>query len=534
MSFSSIIASVLIFLGAIVMAYSIKKFGDLPKMLRHSALLSERPRLKRFLSLHRWLMVFFLFGYLVVLISIITQVHIVSELFVSTIFFFGAMFVLFGILLEKRMLDSLEQRYGEAVSANESLQLKQEELISLNRQLVDEIEKRKKAEEQQRRTQEEVHQFQKLQAIGTLAGGIAHDFNNMLTGIIGFADLIKIKVAGRDPDMEKFVDTIIDSSYQASGLTAKLLAFARKGRYEMATVNIHEIVGDVINLLKHSVDKRITITTNLSASPSTVVGDGTQLQNTILNLAVNASDAMPRGGELNIITKKVHMDMDKVKRYNYKIEPGNYLLLSVSDTGTGMDDTTKKRLFEPFFTTKGLGEGAGLGLASVYGIVKDHHGSIEVESEPGRGSTFTIYLPLTEQPVTGAVEHTDHLHEGTGKILVVDDEEVIRNMLSRIFEGLGYTVEVCKDGQEAVEYYSKNYRNIDVVILDVMMPRLGGYDCFLRLKEINPDVKAIVASGYSAGKDAKRIIEKGALCFIQKPFDVRKISQIVHEVLNKN
>lgn len=533
MSISSIIASILIFAGAVVMAYSIRRFAELPKLLKHSALLSERPRLKRFLSLHQWLMIFFLYGYLVVLFSIIAKIHIVNELFVSTIFFFGALFVLFGIMLEKRMLDSLEQRYSEAVTANESLQLKQEELISLNRQLVSEMKRRKQAEEKQRKIQDELHQSQKMQAIGTLAGGIAHDFNNILTGIIGFADLIKMKLAGSDSDMEKYVNTIIDSSYQASGLTSKLLAFARKGRYEMVTVNIHGIIGDVIKLLKHSIDKRIRITADLSAEPPTVLGDPTQLQNTVLNLAVNASEAMPQGGELNITTKKVQMDAEKVKQYNYKIEPGNYLLLSVSDTGTGMDDITKKRLFEPFFTTKGVGEGVGLGLASVYGIVKDHHGSIEVESEPGKGSIFTICLPLMEQPVISTPEHPAELTKGTGRILIVDDEEIIRNMLTRIFESLGYTVDECKDGQEAVEYYSKNFRNIDIIILDVMMPRLGGYDCFLQLKEINPDVKAIVASGYSAGKDARKIIEKGALCFIEKPFDVRKVSQVVHEVLNK-
>jgi PAS domain S-box-containing protein len=394
------------------------------------------------------------------------------------------------------------------------------------------ITKRKFAEEEKTKLHEQLRQAHKMDAIGRLAGGIAHDFNNKLGAISGYADMIRSKFGKSDSKLEKYAKGILDAARKSADLTSKLVAFARKGKYEIGPINIHETIHNVIELLKHSIDKRVKIVKYLQANPSTVIGDHTQLQNAILNLAMNAQDVMPNEGELKIETENVNLTKKDIKDWPYEIKTGIYLKISISDTGPGMDDEVKANAFEPFFTTKSL-EGAGLGLSVVYGTVKAHNGFIEIVSETGRGTTVEVYLPLAgdEESRTTAGETID-ITKNKGNILLVDDEDIFRDMTVEMLEDLGYTPFTCNDGQEAVEFFQKNYNDIDLIILDLVMPRLGGADCFVELKKINPAVRVVVSSGYSRDGEAKQVLDNGALSFLQKPFNMKGLSQAITKALS--
>lgn len=386
------------------------------------------------------------------------------------------------------------------------------------------VEKRTEAQEQ---SLEHHRQSQKMEAIGQLAGGIAHDFNNILGGIIGFADLIKRKFGPENPTLDKYITSILESSERAASLTAKLVAFAQKGKYHVVAVNMHEIVAEVINLLEHAIDKRILISQQLNAPTPIVKGDRSQLQDVVLNLAINGRDAMPEGGELSFASEEVDIDEKYCATHADKMEPGAYLMLSVTDNGIGMDKQTQSRIFEPFFTTKELGKGTGMGLASAYGIIKNHHGSIEVYSTKGKGTSFKIYLQIYDKEIEKTAETQVYMKKRSGTIMLVDDEEVIREAGSEILKELGYRVVFCNDGQEAVEYYAVHHDEIDFVLLDIIMPRLSGHNCLIKLQQINPEVKVLVSSGYSINSEAKEMLQQGALGFIQKPFDMKRLAKAI-------
>jgi PAS domain S-box-containing protein len=377
-------------------------------------------------------------------------------------------------------------------------------------------------------------QAQKLDSIGQLAGGVAHDFNNMLGAISGYADMIRQRFGPGNPSIEKYATRILDAARRSADLTAKLLAFARKGKFEMAIVNMHAVVQDVVGLLEHTIDRRIAIVQVLGARPSTVMGDRAQLQNAVLNLAVNARDAMPEGGRLVFSTDVV--DAARVPRSERTDAPATaerYIMVSVTDTGIGMDELVQARIFEPFFTTKDLGKGTGLGLASVYGTVRSHNGFIDVTSAAGKGSTFTLYLPVVAQTAPDGVPLRVPPSEqhAAATILFVDDEEIIRSMALEMLGGMGYSVHTCVDGGEAIAYYREHHAGINLVILDIVMPHVGGFDCFAELKKINPALRALVSSGYSVNEEARRIMDAGALGFIHKPFDVKELARSIEGAL---
>jgi len=373
-------------------------------------------------------------------------------------------------------------------------------------------------------------QAQKLEAIGTLAGGVAHDFNNMLQAIIGYTSLLKMKISKDDPTYDP-LDVIEQSANRAAGLTRQLLGFARKGKYVVCRMNINEIANDVLKIIKETFNRAIEIKTLLSSDLCLIDGDKSQIEHVLLNICLNARDAMPAGGTLYIETSNGEIK-EEDKPYPY-MKAGKYAVIKITDTGPGMDKETQKRIFEPFFTTKEVGKGTGMGLAMAYGIVKNHDGFITVDSEPGKGSTFTIYFPAKEEEIAQGVEKPKELHRGTGTILVVDDEESIRSLAKDALQGLGYKILEASDGQEALDLYKSKKDEIGLIILDLIMPRMGGSEALEKLKEINPDVKILISTGYGVREQVEKMIDyTGAVGVIQKPYNIIEMAGIIKKVLS--
>lgn len=385
---------------------------------------------------------------------------------------------------------------------------------------------------EQQRLAKELRQSEKMQAVGQLAGGIAHDFNNMLAGILGSSELLA-RYTGDCPKAKKYIDIIIKTSKRAADLTGKLLSFSRKGSRMSGSLDMHDVVREAAVLLERSIDKRIQLILELSAAETFVTGDPALLENAVLNLGVNARDAMPEGGKLVVTTGNLVLDEDYCRMATAKLSPGRYLRVSVRDTGTGIPPGLVKRIFEPFFTTKGSGKGTGLGLSAVYGTVRDHRGDINVYSEPGEGTVFHIYLPVTQSAANRQQLASEQFVHGSGLVLVVDDEEVIRTTVSHFLEEFGYDVLLAKDGLEALQVYQANKSRIDLVILDMIMPRMNGYDAFLAIREFNPNAKAILASGFADSTKTIEMQKKGLLGIIRKPYLRTDLSKIVAEALNR-
>jgi nitrogen-specific signal transduction histidine kinase/CheY-like chemotaxis protein len=380
---------------------------------------------------------------------------------------------------------------------------------------------------ERKRAEERLRQAQKMEAIGQLAGGLAHDFNNLLTPIGGFADLLMRKIP-EDSRQYEYLRQIKGGTKRAADLTSQLLTLARRAQVEVRFLSLNDVAREVIRLLERTIDRAIAIEPHLADDLATVEGDAGQLHQVLLNLCLNARDAMPDGGLLIIETRNLTLSEEK-SRTELDLEAGQYVLLSVTDTGSGMDAETQQRLFEPFFTTKE--EGRGLGLAMVYGIVQGHGGAIHVYSEPGQGSTFKVYLPVVSRPAEDTTPEEAEIVGGTETVLVVDDEESVQALLRRILEEGGYTVLLAADGVEATELYAERSAEIDLVVLDIIMPRMGGRKTYERLREINPEVKVLLSSGYSKKGRAQDIMAAGAKGFLQKPYDLRAVLRQVREVL---
>ncbi len=386
--------------------------------------------------------------------------------------------------------------------------------------LNDEIQERKRMEERMRQTE-------KMQALGQLAGGVAHDFNNQLGGIIGYTEMLERKLHG-DIKLTRYTGMILKASRRAADLTRQLLAFARKGKYQSKPVNLHELVFEIVSLLEHSIDKRIRIDQQLEANYCITVGDPTQLQSALLNICLNARDAMPHGGVLSFTTMNVTLDATFCKNCDGDPKPGPYIRLDITDTGIGMNTEIQAHVFEPFFTTKDVGQGTGLGLAGTYGCIQNHNGTIKLQSKPGEGSTFSVYLPMHGVPETPIpADKPNNRQVGSGHVLVIDDEEVVRLLACDMLEDLGYTTHACSDGDEAVEYFSMNADKVDLVLADMIMPHLSGPDTYHALKNIRNDVKLILVSGHTFSDAAQKTIDAGALGFINKPYEMSTFSKIV-------
>jgi two-component system, cell cycle sensor histidine kinase and response regulator CckA len=369
---------------------------------------------------------------------------------------------------------------------------------------------------------------QKMEAIGNLASGIAHDFNNLLMGIQGYVSLMLLDV---DPNHHHWesLKRIGELVKGGSGLTSQLLAFARKGKYEVKTWDVNKIILKSSTMFEHT-KKEIRVHRRLQENVWNVEVDRGQIEQALLNLYVNAWQAMPEGGDLYLETKNVRLDQNYKKPF--AVKPGIYVRISITDTGVGIAKEIQEKIFEPFFTTKEMGRGTGLGLASVYGIVKNHGGIINVYSEEGHGTTFHLYFPASHKEIIEEKGLSGEILKGNETILLVDDENTIVEVVGKALQMVGYQVLVAKKGEEAIEIYQKNNGRVALIILDMIMPGMGGQKVYDRLKEINPKVKVILASGYSIDSEASHIMDKGCNGFIQKPFGIKELSEKIREVLD--
>lgn len=384
---------------------------------------------------------------------------------------------------------------------------------------------------EQRRLEEELYQTRKMDAIGQLAGGVAHDFNNMLAGIIGAAEVIKSSTKENTAE-STMLDLILQTAQRASDLTAKLLSFSRKGKIRSTAVNIHTIIGDTIEILKRSIDKRITIETQLKAQHSLIIGDPSQLQNAILNLSINARDAIEGSGFIKITTVIKELSSADLATIPFDLSEGPHIALSITDSGCGIPKENIKSIFEPFFTTKETGKGTGLGLAAVYGTIVDHRGAITVESSPGSGTTFTLLFPLEEVTITTPSPSIETAVKGKGKILIVDDEEILRTTAKFILSDLGYKLLLASDGEEALELFHTTGDEIDCIILDMVMPVMSGEECFAKIRALDSDVPIIIASGFPKSKRIETMLSRGLTAFIQKPYSRANLSHLLNEILH--
>ncbi len=379
----------------------------------------------------------------------------------------------------------------------------------------------------QKRLEAQFHRSQKMESIGTLAGGIAHDFNNLLMGIQGRTSLMLMNIERADPAYEhlKGIEGYVKS---ATELTRQLLGFARGGKYEVKPTNLNEIVRHSAEMFGRT-KKEINIYPKYQENVWTVAVDQGQIEQVLLNLYVNAWQAMPGGGDLYLQTVNVYLSDYHTRPFD--LRPGRYVKISVSDTGYGIEEGVIERIFDPFFTTKEMGRGTGLGLASVYGIIKNHRGFINVFSKIGQGTRFNIYLPVSAKKVRKERRHMEGLTRGSETVLLVDDEEMVVEVGTLMLENLGYTVVVARGGDEAVELYRAQKDAIHMVILDMIMPGMGGGETYEKLKEINENVKVLLSSGYSMDDQAVEILDQGCNGFIQKPFNMKMLSQKIREIL---
>jgi two-component system, cell cycle sensor histidine kinase and response regulator CckA len=379
--------------------------------------------------------------------------------------------------------------------------------------------------------EDQLRQAQKMEAVGTLAGGVAHDFNNLLTVILGFAQLIQMST-GKEDRVRPYVDQIVTSSNRAAELTQSLLAFSRKQRINPEPHDINEVIASSAKLLRRLLPEDIQLTLDLTDRNAIARVDITQINQVIMNLATNARDAMPRGGFLTIVTRQAKIDQNFHRHHGFG-RGGDYVKLSVSDTGIGMDKETLEHIFEPFFTTKEVGKGTGLGLASTFGIVKQHSGYIAVSSVPFKGTTFDIYLPLLDAPASEQAAASRDLKGGTENILVVEDDPAVRNMLIRILENSGYTVIEAVDGYDAIRTYHDHGKSIDLIILDVVMPGKNGKEVLDEISQSTPNAKAIFVSGYTGDVVIDKGLSQETVDFLQKPLSVSALLAKVREVLDR-
>jgi PAS domain S-box-containing protein len=390
------------------------------------------------------------------------------------------------------------------------------------------ITERKTAEKSRKALEEKLQQAQRLESLGTLAGGIAHDFNNLLMGIQGKTTLMLNELMPTHPHFLQ-LKTIEGYVESAAALTTRLLGFARGGKYEVRPADLNSLVEKSIQMFGRT-KKEISIFTTLQSDLWPIEVDSNQIEQVLLNLLVNAGQAMKRGGTIAITTNR--LVLPECDAGFHDIAAGNYVELTLSDTGEGMDNHTIQKIFDPFFTTKDIGHGTGLGLAMVYGIIRNHSGAISVKSTLNKGTSFSILLPATDKNILTEAEILPTVENGSETVLLVDDEPMIIEVGREMLSALGYKVLTAASGQDAINAYSENRDLIDLLILDMIMPHMNGGELFDRLKTINPAVRVLLCSGYSIDGQAREILDRGCEGFIQKPFNMSQLSFKIREILS--
>jgi signal transduction histidine kinase/HAMP domain-containing protein/ActR/RegA family two-component response regulator len=429
---------------------------------------------------------------------------------------------------DQQLLETLASQAAVALSKNQLIT----RLGAVNRRLRLEIAERKQAEEAKDKMQAQLLHAQKMEAIGQLAGGIAHDFNNVLTAIIGYGNLLLTNV-GENSTSKAYVEHMLSASERAAELVRSLLTFSRKQITNFEPVDVNKIINGVKALLVRLIGEDVELKTFLADRDLVVTADANQIDQVLMNFATNARDAMPRGGTLTIRTELVKMDNELIEGHKFG-EAREYAMIAVSDVGSGMDEDTKARIFEPFFTTKDVGKGTGLGLATTYGIVKKHNGLIRVDSELGKGTTFNIYLPLIQSEAGEKLtEVVSVMRGGTETILLVEDNAVVRGVSKEILIDSGYCVIEAADGEDALNKFLENNDKIDLLLLDVVMPKKNGKEVYEAIKKVNPDIKVIFTSGYTADIiEGKGILQEGSE-LIAKPFSPHVLLEKVRDMLDK-
>jgi CheY-like chemotaxis protein/two-component sensor histidine kinase len=375
-------------------------------------------------------------------------------------------------------------------------------------------------------------QSQKLESVGLLAGGVAHDFNNMLAAVQGFAELA-IDSAETNSQVKNEIAEIIKASKKARDLTQQLLAFARIQPLDIKRIDINKVIKDFTGMLSRTLRGNIEIKNNLCSNPGSIEGDPIQIEQVILNLTLNSQDAMPRGGTIIIETSRVEIEEDFVKKYE-NISAGQYILLSVSDSGTGIESDIIDKIFDPFFTTKEFGKGTGLGLSTVYGIVKQHGGMIHVYSEKGKGTIFKIYLPVKDNKAENNIPSPAKSvnTRGNETILAVEDNPEVRNLLETVLKKNGYNAFIAEDAETALSISSSYEGVIHLLITDVIIPDMNGLQLYTKISEMRPEIKSIYISGYTANVIAHNGKLDEGINFIQKPFSISDFIRKVREVLD--
>ncbi len=403
----------------------------------------------------------------------------------------------------------------------------EERLVSLVRDITE----RKQTEAEVALLQEQLAQMQKMESVGRLAGGIAHDFNNLLTVILGFSELLLEDLRGAPEDTRVQLKEIVNAGKKAQKIVSQLLAFSRKQVLDVKVVDLNDIVHLFEKMLGRLIGEDVEVVLFLADNPCMIKADRSQIEQILLNLAVNARDAMPSGGKLTIETSPVYLD-EEYASIHFDVIPGEYFLLAVSDTGIGMDKDTMSRIFEPFFTTKPIGKGTGLGLSTVFGIVKQHEGHINVFSEIGCGTTFKIYLPICKDATTQEIDTAVvPIVAGTGRILVVEDDATIRSLITRLLGNAGYSVHVASGLSDALRIID-DIGKIDLLITDVVMPEANGKQVFEIISKIQPDVRVLYMSGYTQNVVAHHGVLDSGTKILQKPFSYQTLLKMVHKVLN--
>ncbi len=440
----------------------------------------------------------------------------------------------FGELAEtfNAMSRSLGHTVGELKARGLEVEALNRSLSEKVAELQAEIVQRQRAQQELEEKDEKLRHAEKMEAIGQLAGGIAHEFNNLLAGIMGYAELLRQDLAGQRC-LEEHADAILSASKQAATLTTQLLAFSRRGALRTEVLDLNALIREVAKLVERTFDRRIEIKFDFAEEKAMVRGDAVRIQSALLNLAVNARDAMPRGGTLLFGTRRHHFDRSECLRRPGALAPGAHIVLEVSDTGQGIPGDILPHIFEPFFTTKELGKGTGIGLAAVYGTVQSHDGSIEVESKVGEGTVFRLCLPCEGARSSKSTRTSDRPNAaprgGSGRILLVDDEEMLRQLGQKMLARLGYEVCLAANGLEALEIYRREGNAIDLVLLDMLMPGMDGRDTLRALRELDAELRVVICSGFSTLDESWNVPDLAIDGLLHKPFQLRELAETISQ-----